>query len=175
MWTITLSRAKTSGFSSRNLMSHVRAAVVVSWPAISKVNMLSFNCVSVSFSLLSSPCESYLLCFCIRDSKKSCCELFPVFLLEIIESNMAYILSRAWSDENKVSVLSIIIFLQSFKLRGINYQSLCIIFQFIVDIYWANSYKQCVYYESLPWCLDEKQFLEFWMARMQTRKKWLWN
>ena len=80
-------------------MSHVSAAVVVSWPATSRVNILSFNWLSVSLLSSSSLSPPSLLCFFIRDSKKSCRYSLPFLLLWIIESNMTYILSRAWSDE----------------------------------------------------------------------------
>ena len=67
--------------------------VVVSWPATSRVNILSFNYLSVSLFSSSSP--SSLLCFITKDPKKSCWNSWPLLLREIVESNISYILSRA--------------------------------------------------------------------------------
>jgi len=96
----TLSFCKTSEFSPMNLMIHVRAAVVVSWPATSRVRILSFNCKSVSLLESSSSCSgASLLCFLRSVCRKSWWISVPARLLEIIESNIEYIRSRACTNK----------------------------------------------------------------------------
>lgn len=93
---LTLSCSRTSEFSPRNLMSHVRAAVVMSCPAPRRVRTLSFICLSVSLSSLGLPSDPFV-CFIIRDSRKSSWKTFPLLLIDITQSSMPYILSRAWN------------------------------------------------------------------------------
>lgn len=94
---LTRSFCRTSGFSPRNLTSHVRPAVVVSWPATSSVRMLSLSCASVSLSASSPACFRSSVC------RKSLGASPPSFrlLLSITESSIAYIrflaLSPRWN------------------------------------------------------------------------------
>ncbi|TVU43991.1 hypothetical protein EJB05_03413 [Eragrostis curvula] len=89
---LTRSFSRTSGFSPRNLMSHVRPAVVVSCPATSRVRMLSLSCESVSLSV-SSPAPS-LACFLRSVWRKSFRTSPPSLLLDITESSISYIRPR---------------------------------------------------------------------------------
>uniref|UniRef100_A0A0D9ZFG6 Uncharacterized protein n=1 Tax=Oryza glumipatula TaxID=40148 RepID=A0A0D9ZFG6_9ORYZ len=109
---------RASGFSPRNLMSHVSPAVVVSWPATSSVRMLSLSCASVSLSASRSPpppppssssaAAPSLACFRSSVWRKSLRTSPPSLLLAITESSIAYIRFLAFSTDQTILISEII-------------------------------------------------------------------